>query len=82
MLIYFKKSSKYLNAQKYRMQVTHHSLRTTGQGAPPIPKSDIEIPEPPLKIQTARETYYIQLLWDPQTIQVGKKLEECILNLA
>ena len=25
-----------------------------------------------MKIQTARGTYYIQLLWDPQTIQVGK----------
>jgi hypothetical protein len=47
-------------------------LQATGQGQPPTPKSQIEIPKPPLTIQTARGTYYIQLLWDPQTIQVGK----------
>ncbi|HEY6885708.1 MAG TPA: hypothetical protein VI278_16875 [Nitrososphaeraceae archaeon] len=47
-------------------------LQTTGQGQPPTPKSQIEIPKPPLTIQTARGTYYIQLLWDPQTIPVGK----------
>jgi len=47
-------------------------LQATGQGQPPIPKSQLVIPKPPLTIQTARGTYYIQLLWDPQTIQVGK----------
>jgi hypothetical protein len=47
-------------------------LQATGQGQPPIPKSQRVIPKPPLTIQTARGTYYIQLLWDPQTIQVGK----------
>ncbi|HET7345228.1 MAG TPA: hypothetical protein VFJ05_05095, partial [Nitrososphaeraceae archaeon] len=47
-------------------------LQEADQGAPLIPKSQIEIPKPPLKIQTACGTYYIQLLWDPQTIQVGK----------
>ena len=47
-------------------------LQATGQGQPPIPKSQIVIPKPPLTIQTARGTYYIQLLWDPQTISVGK----------
>jgi hypothetical protein len=49
-------------------------LLATGQGAPPTPKSQIEIPKPPLTIQTARGTYFIQLLWDPQTIQVGKDI--------
>ena len=47
-------------------------LLTKGQGNPPTPKSLIEIPKPPLTIQTARGTYYIQLLWDPPTIQTGK----------
>jgi hypothetical protein len=47
-------------------------LQATGKGQPPIPKSQVLMPKPPLTIQTARGTYYIQLLWDPQTIQVGK----------
>jgi len=47
-------------------------LQATGQGQPTIPKSQLIIPKPPLTIQTARGTYYIQLLWDPQTISVGK----------
>jgi hypothetical protein len=47
-------------------------LIAMGQGPPPEPKSQIEIPKPPLTIQTARGTYYIQLLWDPPTIQAGK----------
>jgi hypothetical protein len=47
-------------------------LQAVGQGQPPVPKSQIIIPKPPLTIQTARGTYYIQLLWDPQTISVGK----------
>jgi hypothetical protein len=47
-------------------------LQAVGQGQPPVPKSQIVIPKPPLTIQTARGTYYIQLLWDPQTISVGK----------
>ena len=47
-------------------------LLARGQGTPPQPTSQIEIPKPPLTIQTARGTYYIQLLWDPPTIQAGK----------
>ena len=47
-------------------------LQAVGQGQPPVPKSQVVIPKPPLTIQTARGTYYIQLLWDPQTISVGK----------
>jgi hypothetical protein len=47
-------------------------LLATGQGSPPTPKSQLEIPKPPLTIQTARGTYYIMLLWEPQTIEPGK----------
>jgi hypothetical protein len=52
-----------------------YDLQATGQGQPPAPESQIEIPKPPLKIQTARGTYIIQLLWDPEVIQVGKPTE-------
>src|SRR6188472_4617250 len=54
-------------------------LLATGQGQPHIPKSQIVIPKPPLTIQTARGTYYVKLLWDPQTIQVGKAINFGIL---
>jgi len=47
-------------------------LQAAGQGQPPTPKSQIVIPKPPLTIQTARGTYYVQLIWDPPTIPVGK----------
>jgi|SRR5215212_923428 len=50
-------------------------LLARGQGTPPQPTSQIEIPKPPLTIQTARGTYYIQLLWDPPTIQAGKSTD-------
>lgn len=50
-------------------------LQSIGQGQPPVPKSQIVIPKPPLTIQTARGTYYIQLLWDPPTIAVGKPVD-------
>ena len=50
-------------------------LIAKGQGPPPQPKSQIEIPKPPLTIQTARGTYFIQLLWDPPTIQAGKSTD-------
>jgi hypothetical protein len=46
-------------------------LIAKGQGKPPIPKSQIEIPKPPLTIQTARGTYYITLVWEPQVIKAG-----------
>ena len=52
-----------------------YDLLATGQGEPPAPQSQIEIPKPPLKIQTARGTYIIQLLWDPEVIQVGQPAE-------
>ena len=52
-----------------------YDLQATGQGQPPAPQSQVEIPKPPLKLQTARGTYIIQLLWDPPLIQVGQPVE-------
>jgi hypothetical protein len=50
-------------------------LQATGQGQPPAPQSQIEIPKPPLTLQTERGTYYIQLLWEPDPIVAGKPTE-------
>src|SRR5918994_22287 len=52
-----------------------YDLQATGQGQPPAPESQIEIPKPPLKIQTARGSYIIQLLWSPEVIRVGQPVE-------
>lgn len=52
-----------------------YDLQATGQGQPPAPQSQIEIPKPPLKIQTARGSYIIQLLWSPEAIRVGQPVE-------
>jgi hypothetical protein len=56
-------------------------LQATGQGQPPVPKSVLEIPKPPLKLQTARGTYYITLLWTPDPIKVGNETDFGILFL-
>src|ERR671918_2252119 len=56
-----------------------YDLQATGQGQPPAPESQIEIPKPPLEIQTARGTYVLQLLWEPEVIQVGQPVEFGIL---
>src|SRR5919109_788990 len=40
-------------------------LQATGKGQPSVPKSQLEIPKPPLTVQTARGTYFIRLLWNP-----------------
>jgi hypothetical protein len=56
-----------------------YDLQATGQGQPPAPESQIEIPKPPLEIQTARGTYILQLLWDPQVIVAGQPVEFGIL---
>jgi hypothetical protein len=52
-----------------------YDLQATGQGQPPAPESQIEVPKPPLKIQTARGSYIIQLLWSPEAIRVGQPIE-------
>jgi hypothetical protein len=47
------------------------NLQATGQGPLAIPKSHIQTPKPPMTLQTGRGTYYIQLLWKPESIRVG-----------
>ncbi|MGC2570066.1 MAG: hypothetical protein WA364_01045 [Candidatus Nitrosopolaris sp.] len=48
-------------------------LQATGQGQPPVPKSTLYAPKPPITIQTARGTYYVELVaWQPPTITAGK----------
>jgi hypothetical protein len=56
-----------------------YDLQATGQGQPPTPETQIEIPRPPLEIQTARGTYIIQLLWDPEVIVAKQPAEFGIL---
>jgi hypothetical protein len=45
-----------------------YELLGTGEGQPPTPKSLLEFPKPPLTVQTARGSYYIQLFWEPEII--------------
>ena len=54
-------------------------LEATGHGQPPVPKSQLVAPTPPLKIQTARGTYFIQLLWQPVMIVPGKSIQFGVL---
>jgi hypothetical protein len=46
-------------------------LLAIGQGQPPIPKNQPEIPKPPITLQTGRGTYYIELLWQPAMLKSG-----------
>ncbi|MBA2267526.1 MAG: hypothetical protein H0W19_04225, partial [Nitrosopumilus sp.] len=46
-------------------------LKATGTGQQPIPESQVQIPVPPLNIQTPRGTYNVQLLWEPVEIKAG-----------
>jgi len=48
-----------------------YELKDTGTGQPPLPESQIEVPVPPLNLQTPRGTYNIQLLWEPVDIKAG-----------
>jgi hypothetical protein len=56
-----------------------YDLQATGQGQPPAPQSQIEIPKPPLELQTQRGSYYMVLVWDPQPLVAGKPAEFGIL---
>jgi hypothetical protein len=48
-------------------------LQATGQGQPPVPKSTLYMPKPPITIQTGRGTYFVELVgWQPPTITAGK----------
>jgi hypothetical protein len=54
-------------------------LLAIGQGQPTTPKTQIEIPKPPLTLQTARGTYYIKLFWEPKLIEAGNDTKFGIL---
>jgi hypothetical protein len=54
-------------------------LLAIGQGQPTTPKTQIQIPNPPLTLQTARGTYYIKLYWEPKSIETGKDTKFGIL---
>ena len=43
-----------------------------GTGQPAIPKSQTEIPKPPLTLTTPRGSYHVQLLWEPVAIKAGQ----------
>ncbi len=52
-----------------------YELKATGKGQPPAPESQIEIPVPPLTLQTPRGTYNVQLLWEPVEIKAGNNTD-------
>jgi hypothetical protein len=55
-------------------------LQATGHGQPPILKSQSLVPTPPITIQTARGTYFIEIVaWQPPTITAGKPTQFGIL---
>ncbi len=55
-------------------------LEATGQGQPTIPKNQLLVPTPPISIQTARGTYFIEIVtWQPPTITAGKPTQFGIL---
>jgi hypothetical protein len=54
-------------------------LQATGQGQPPVPKSQVIAPKSPMTITTARGTYTITLAWQPDTIVTGKNVQFGIL---
>ncbi len=52
-----------------------YELKATGKGQPPLPESQIEVPVPPLTLQTPRGTYNVQLLWEPAQIKAGNNTD-------
>jgi len=52
-----------------------YELKATGKGQPPTPESQIEVPVPPLTLQTPRGTYNVQLLWEPAEIKAGNNTD-------
>ena len=49
-----------------------YKLQATGTGQPPIPKSQLEIPKPPLTLTTETGKYNVQMLWEPAVIKAGQ----------
>lgn len=49
-----------------------YTLQATGTGQPPIPKSQLEIPKPPLTLSTETGKFNVKLLWDPVVIKAGQ----------
>jgi hypothetical protein len=43
----------------------HLRFRQEERVSPPYLKAQVETPQPPLTVQTARGTYFIRLLWNP-----------------
>jgi hypothetical protein len=55
-------------------------LQAIGHGQPPVLKSEAIVPKPPITIQTARGTYFIELVtWQPINIPAGKPTQFGIL---
>ena len=55
-------------------------LEATGHGQPAVPKGQNLVPTPPITIQTARGTYFIEIVaWQPSTITAGKPTQFGIL---
>lgn len=52
-----------------------YELVDTGTGQPPLPETQVEIPVPPLNLQTPRGTYNLQLLWEPVVIKAGNSTD-------
>ena len=48
-------------------------LLKLGKGEPLIPKSQMQIPKPPVIQQTITGRYYVELLWEPELIQAEKE---------
>ena len=52
-----------------------YTLQATGTGQPPMPKSQMEIPKPPLTLTTETGKYHVQLLWEPAVIKAGQDIK-------
>jgi hypothetical protein len=49
-----------------------YELQSTGTGQPATPKSQTDIPKPPLTLTTPRGSYHVQLFWEPTVIKAGQ----------
>ncbi len=49
-----------------------YELKSMGTGEPTIPKTQVEMPKPPLTLLTPRGSFNIQLLWEPIEIKAGQ----------